>query len=65
MKHRIHARYAAAFLLISGLLTILFGTQLYGLWMILKSCLYFAAKGTREQYILSDIRQPESANPWA
>ena len=53
MKHRIHARYAAAFLLISGILTILFGTQLYGLWMILKSCLYFAAKGTREQYILS------------
>ena len=53
MKHRIHARYAAAFLLISGMLTVLFGTQLYGLWMILKSCLYFAAKGTREQYILS------------
>ena len=53
MKHRIHARYAAAFLLISGILTVLFGTQLYGLWMILKSCLYFAAKGTREQYILS------------
>lgn len=53
MKHRIHAEYAAAFLLITGILTALFGTQLYGLWMILKSVLYFAAGGSREAYLPS------------
>ena len=53
MKHRIHAEYAAAFLLITGTLTALFGTQLYGLWMILKSMVYFAAGGSREAYLTS------------
>lgn len=53
MKHRIHAEYAAAFLLIASTLTVLFGTQLYGLWMILKSMVYFAAGGSREAYLPS------------